>query len=337
MSNPVSVGDLARATLLRQASGQLKSRLATLTQEAATGLKADVPAATNGQMGRLAQVQARLSALAAHGRNAALAQAELGGLQAAMGGLEAIAADMGPSLQTASTMGDDTSLSIRAREAGQDFRSAVRLLNTDVGGRYLLSGTAVDRPPLSGPEEILAAAKAQVAGLISPADIASAIGAWFDAPAGAGGFADSRFHGNTDAREVAVSPDVTVRQDLGALDPSFRGLLKGLAMAALADDADLGMTRDGKAALLAEGGRQVSSAGTALTARRAEVGLLEETVERASTRNAAETTAMSLARSDILAADPYETATALTQAEANLQNLYALTARLSRLSLTDYL
>ena len=46
---------------------------------------------------------------------------------------------------------------------------------------------------------------------------------------------------------------------------------------------------------------------------------------------------MSLERSDILAVDPYETATALTQAEASLQNLYALTVRLSRLSLTDYL
>lgn len=337
MSNPVSGGDLARATILRQASGQLKSQLATLTQEAATGLKADVPAATNGQMGRLAQVQARLSALAAHGRNAALAQAELSGLQAAMGELEEIAIDMGPGLQTAATMGDDTSLAIRAGEARQDFGSAVRLLNVDVGGRYLLSGTAVDRPPLSDPEDILAAAKAQVAGLTAPADIALALAAWFEAPTGGGGFADSQFHGNAAAREVAVSPDRAVRQDLSALDPSFRGLLKGLAMAALADDPDLGLTRDGKAALLAEAGRQVSGAGTTLTMRRAEVGLLEETVERALSRNAAETTAMSLARSDILAADPYETATALTQAEASLQNLYALTARLSRLSLTDYL
>ena len=42
-------------------------------------------------------------------------------------------------------------------------------------------------------------------------------------------------------------------------------------------------------------------------------------------------------RAEILAADPYETATALSQTEASLQNLYALTSRLSRLSLTDYL
>ena len=58
---------------------------------------------------------------------------------------------------------------------------------------------------------------------------------------------------------------------------------------------------------------------------------------RAASRNAAEALSLSLIRSDMLAADPYDTATALTETEASLQNLYALTSRLSRLSLTDYL
>lgn len=336
MSNPVSVGDLSRAARLRQASAQLKSQLAVLTQEAASGLKSDIPASTNGQMGRLAQVQARLAMLSAHGQNTAAAQAELGGLQTAMGALEAIAAEMGTGLQVAATT-RDASLNVRAEEARQDFHSAVRLLNLNVGGRYLLSGTAVDIPPLSDPAVILAAAKAQVAGMTAPADIASTLEAWFGAPAGAGGFVDSQFRGNSAAREVTVSPEMAIRQDITALDPAFRPLLQGLTLAALTADPDFGLTRDDKATLLAAAGQQVSAAATALTMRRADVGLLEEAVGRASTRNAAETTAMSLARSEILSADPYETASALTQTETSLQNLYALTARLSRLSLTDYL
>ena len=107
--------------------------------------------------------------------------------------------------------------------------------------------------------------------------------------------------------------------------------------AALTVDPGLGLTWQDKAGLMAEAGKRVASAATPLTMRRADVGLLEQAVERAASRNAAEATAMSLARSDILAADPYETASALTQTEASLQNLYALTVRLSRLSLTDYL
>lgn len=332
-----SVGDLSRAALLRQANAQLKSRLLTLSEEAATGLKADVPAAMNGQMGRLAQVQDRLALLQAHGQAAASAQAELDGLQAAMEALHKIGIDSGAGLQVAATASDGTTLTVRSEEARQDFRAAVRLLNTSIGGRHVLSGTAVDRPPLSDPADILADAKAQLAGLRTPAQIATALDAWFAAPAGSGGFADAHFHGNGDMREVSVAPGETIRQDRTAVDPAFRDLLKGLVLAALAADPDLGLTQEQGVTLLGEAGGRVAAAAAALTTQRAEVGLQQEAVERATTRNAAETTALSLARTGMLAADPYETASALTEAEANLQNLYALTARVSRLSLTDYL
>jgi flagellar hook-associated protein 3 FlgL len=332
MTSSVSVGDLSRAALLRQANAQLKSRLVTLTQEASSGLRADVPAATNGEMGPIAHVQTRIALLAAHGRNAAAAQGELGGLQAAMEALEQTGRRTGTALQAAATLADDATLAIRSEEARADFHAAVRMLNVDFGGRYLLSGTAVDTPPLSDPGAILADAKARVAGLTTPAEMAAALDDWFS-----NGFADSHFHGNSAARQLAVSPRETVAQKVNALDPSFRELLKGLVLGALASDADLGLTRESKAALLSEAGRRVTAGTAAVTLRRADVGLVEAAVERAAARNASEVTAMSLARSEILAADPYETATALSQTEASLQNLYALTSRLSRLSLTDYL
>lgn len=326
-----SVGDLSRSVLLRQASAQFKSRLLTLTQEAATGLRSDVPAALNGQMGRLAQVQDRLLSLQAHEQAAASARSEMDGLQSAMEAMQKLGAGLLPK----ANMADATSLGIRAAEARQDFHSAARLLNVSVAGRHVLSGTAVDRPPLSDPADMLAGARAQVAGLTEPARIVAALDAWFDAPPGAGGFADAHFHGDTRVREVPVAPGETVRLDRTALDPAFLDLLKGLALGAVA--TNLGLSGWESAGLLDEAGARVAAATTALTMRRAELGLQEAALERAAARSAAETTALSLVRSDMLSADPYETATALTQAETGLQNLYALTSRLSRLSLTDYL
>ena len=44
-----------------------------------------------------------------------------------------------------------------------------------------------------------------------------------------------------------------------------------------------------------------------------------------------------LRRRGIVAADPFETANALEAAKTQLETLYALTARLSRLNLADYL
>lgn len=326
-----SVGDLSRMMLLRPAGAQLKARMLTLTQEAATGLKSDVPAALNGQMGRLAQLQDRLTLLQAHAEAAHSVRAELEGLQTAMEAMQ----KLGGGLLPAANMADATSLGVRSNEARQDFHAAVGLLDVAVAGRHLLSGTAIETPPLSDAAAILDDARAQVAGLTDPAQIAATLDAWFTAPLGAGGFADVHFQGNADPREVRVAPGETIRQDRNALDPAFLGLLKGLALGALA--ADPGLSREQGATLLDAAGTRIAGAATALTQRRADLGLQEAVVERAASRNAAETLSLSLIRSDMLAADPYDTATALTETEASLQNLYALTSRLSRLSLTDYL
>ena len=124
---------------------------------------------------------------------------------------------------------------------------------------------------------------------------------------------------------------------LGVRDPGVRSLLKGLAMAAIAGDQQLGLNPGAKAALLNHAGGALVGAADDLTVAQGGIGMRQQLVEDAATRNAAESAALSIARNDMLAADPYETASALTQAEANLQTLYALTSRLSRLSLTEYL
>ena len=67
------------------------------------------------------------------------------------------------------------------------------------------------------------------------------------------------------------------------------------------------------------------------------IGLQEAATTKTQAQNTAESSALSIARSTLISADPYETATALQETEASIQNLYTLTARLSRLKLTDYL
>lgn len=337
MTNSVSIGDLSRAALLRQANTQLKSRLLVLTQESASGVKSDMAQAVGGNFGHLAQVEARLTTLAAYRETAAAAQAELAGLQAALETIGKIGSEIGNGMSSGVSATDETSISIRSRQARDDLNAVVGLMNVEIGGRFLLSGSAVETRPMGDAAGILADARAQVAGLTDPAAIAAAISGWFDAAPGLGGFADTWFGGNTDTRTVATSSQAAVTQTLTGLDPSFQDILKGLVLGALADDPAVALAREDKAALVAQAGATALAGVRALTMRRTEVGMLEEAIARDAARNAAETTAMSIARTRIVEADPYETASALTQTETSLQNLYALTARLSRLSLTDYL
>lgn len=327
-----SIGDLSRFAQLRQANHLLKTRLSTLTDEMATGQKSDITAATGGNLGRLAQVENRLTVLESYNRNASVAQTELNGLQAALTAIGDIAAARGPDLQIAQSMSEETALAVRTNQASQDFQTIVRLLNVQVGGRFLLSGSDISTPPLLQPDEILNQARAHIAGLADPADISAALGEWFETE-----FAATAFNGNSDTVTTGVSPEATTSHSVTAIDPAFRAILKGLATAALAGDPALGLTRESRAVLLGSAGRDVSGGNSQLTSIRARVGMQQALISEASARNASEVSALSIARSDILAADPYETASALTQAEASLQNLYSVTARLSRLSLTDYL
>ena len=64
---------------------------------------------------------------------------------------------------------------------------------------------------------------------------------------------------------------------------------------------------------------------------------VEGQVAAAQSRNGSESSALQIARSEMVAVDAYDAATRLTDAETRLQTLYAVTARLSSLSLTDYL
>lgn len=327
-----SVADLSRFAHLRQANARLKSQLAVLSQEVSTGLKSDVTAATGGNLGRLAQVQTRLTLLEAHGQNASMAQTQMEGLQIAMDVIGGIASQRGGELLT--TLSDATSLDVRSAQALQDFHAVVRAINTDVGGRFVLSGTAVTTAPLPSSQDILDLASAQVAGLTDPADITATLDAWFAAP---DGFAVAAFHGNTDPTTATVGHGVTVQQGVAAIDPALRDVIKGLAIASIASLAKSDLSPESRATLLNDAGRRVSAGAAGVTNLRAQIGMQQQIIAEASARNAAEVTSLSMARSDILAADPYETASALTQTEASLQTLYSLTARLSRLSLADYL
>jgi flagellar hook-associated protein 3 FlgL len=70
---------------------------------------------------------------------------------------------------------------------------------------------------------------------------------------------------------------------------------------------------------------------------RAVVGDAEAAIERARIRNEAELSAAELARARILEADPFRAATDLQSVQNQLESLYTVTSRLSRLSLTSFL
>jgi flagellar hook-associated protein 3 FlgL len=69
----------------------------------------------------------------------------------------------------------------------------------------------------------------------------------------------------------------------------------------------------------------------------ARVGTAQARISAATIRNGAEESALGLARAGIVSADPYDAAARLEDLQTRIEALYLITARVSRLSLADYI
>lgn len=333
-----SIGDLSRAFSLRTANSRAKSLLVTLSRELSTGVKSDLPTAVGGDTRRLAGIEHRLRTLQAMGRNCEEAGGRLDAGQAAIAGMQAISSGAGTALLGASMMAGTKTVDVLLLDARADLDATIGLLNTRYAGEFVFSGARPDQRPVADAAVLLAEVGAAVTGLTDMQDIIAAVDAFFDAPAGGGGYLDRAYLGGAEGPgPVSVSPERSIDNDLTAASRPFRDLLKGLTLAALAAEGVVGTTAVERLAAAQAAGARTLAASDGLTHARSAQGILEETVELARMRNTAETSSLQIARNRIVSADPYETAAALSEAQVQLESLYAITARLSQLSLAKRL
>lgn len=127
--------------------------------------------------------------------------------------------------------------------------------------------------------------------------------------------------------------------DLGftADDERLRDTLKGFALGALLGGGVLSGAPDEEIELARFAGEALFGGESGLVAMRAEVGAVEASIDRAKIRMEAEINSLSIARADIVSADPFEAATRLEAVQTQLETVYAITVRSSQLSLLDYL
>lgn len=332
--NPVSSGDLHQAYQLRRDAARLKAETAQLGTEVATGLKSDTAQAVAGDFTVLAGIESSLARNRGHALVASEAGVLLSGIQAVLERIDTTAGDLSTGLQQAASSGHAQMIGTIGASAAQQLDSVVSALNTRLGDRTLLAGTATGGPALIDAGDMLDALVATVAGATTAEDVSARVADWFD---DAGGFAATAWQGSNTTRLMPVGPGETLRIDITANDPSVRDTLKGLAMAALLDHGVLAGTPSARTELAQLAGLSLAESATARADLAARVGDTEARVDNARQRTTAETAALELARAGILGADPYETASRLEAAQSQLETLHAVTARLSRLSLVDFL
>lgn len=338
MTSFYSIGDLSRSFQLRLGQNSLKQRLTTLSNELSSGVKSDISKALGGNLSVISYVSSRMTMLNTLQRNAAEMGTYLDGMQTTLDTMQKTVDELGPALLTEATTSSDLELRSRISAGEESFRSIWNALNTSVAGRHLFSGSRTDTAPLQDFDTMMASLNTAVAGAATANDIVARIGDWFDAPPGGGGFVDMAYSGDdTGSIKVSVSPDRQVGNDLTANSAQLRNMLKGMAAIAYASQQGTALDAPVLRSVFTAAGTLLANASTDLISARTEIGEKQSAIEKAKTGNAEELSTLTIARNDLIGADPYETAVALEETEAKIETMYTLTARLSRLRLTDYL
>lgn len=329
----LSVGDLAQSFLMTRQSTALKSELQRLSNEVTTGVAADAARHLGGDFGALAGIDTSLARLAGYKSVTTDLGLFAGGMQAALGLVDSLASDLGQSLLAGATTSPPSRIDALGVEAAQKLESVVSGFNALLGDRSLFAGTATATTPLPNAGALLTTLEGIVASARTADEVDTALTEWFAAPTG---FAVA-YRGGPPMASVSIGPGEAVHIDITAADPAVRDTLKGIAMAALLDRGILADQPSARAAIVKRSGEILSQSQTDRSLLTARLGTFEAQIDRAAQRNSAEASALQIARSDLLSVDGYEAASRLQQTETQLETLYTLTARLSRLNLVNFL
>ncbi len=330
----VSFGDLAQSFLLKSQTSRLKAETGRITQELSSGRLSDVAKALSGDLGRLTALTRSQDLATGYLTSAQEAAFRASAMQSVIGTMTDSAQALAPELLATTQNGNAAALSRAAMQGADRLATALSALNTTAAGRSLFSGVAVIAPAVAPASNILAALRAELAGASSADEVMTRISAWFDAPAG---FAAVAYTGGAPVADLAVSADDTVWLGATANDPAFRETLKGFAAAALINDPALALAPPDMRIFARLAGESLMGGTDALTYLSARLGVSEARIGTAVSRNAAEKLTFEMATADIVQSDPFTLAIELEAVQTNLETLFAVTARVSRLNLTDFI
>lgn len=336
MATSSSMGDMAQAFRTRLHNETVSQELSRLAQEMSSGRKSDISRTVRGDFTILSTVERGLRMAEIYTNSLAEAEIATGAQQDSLQLLHDKLADLAPTILSATASGQVSRLAGGAADTEAILAQAISAINTKVAGRSLFSGDLTDRSALVSAEEMMAALTAVVADAADGGEVIARVEAWF--MSAGGGYETSAYSGGTGMPPQFVTGEGEVlRADLNALDPAIREGLMSLALSALAV-RDIGpITEAAQSDILRKAGEYMLSSQDALSAVRAELGALQARVEETRVRQDSLTTRLQLEQARILAIDPFETATELEAVRNQLETLFMMTARLSRLSLAEYL
>jgi flagellar hook-associated protein 3 FlgL len=328
---------------------KLQRQILDTQKEMSSGRKADLMAALRDGAAQAVDLRNTLNEATEFKTQSTLVGSRLDTMQSVITGIKDIVDQARTQSLTATSPVGRQYMSEMAKTAIQQINA---LLNTNVSGRFLFSGTATDTSSLQNMDAVNAAtgvsptqAVAQaIAGAGGITDAASAVAAAnavttiFD-----NSNADPNLQFSSTFYNGATSGTVTARLDndyeldygVRADDSAIREALQGLYMltavpyGSVPEDAFVAWQQEAVNHLLNGTQNLVELSGT--------LGYKQSAAAQATARHESTIAQLNTQIANLEAADPYETSMRFSELQNQLDATFSITARLSQLRLTNYL
>ncbi len=331
-----ALSDLSFSLYQQKQAAQLRLDLQRAGYEMTTGQSANLVEALRGDTDQLFEIDRSLEILAQHSTGLSLAASRASATQLSLSTIQDSTGTLGVDLSAAIAIGDLTSANQWGSSANQMLETVVGALNTSVGGRYIFSGAAEDTAPLIASENIIADVTALIDAAPDTATALADIEAYFNDPGGP--FETMVYGGATEDAPGVLTPDGNrIDYMLRADAQPLRDMMRGLATAAAFGSSALAGSTPDAMAIYESAGALIQSADQDITALRANLGMDEENISKTQSFVAAETAAFQLARTELAGVDAFDAAARFADIENQLSSAYTVTARISNLTLTNFL
>ena len=314
----------------------LRNRADDTRVEAVTGRFRDVTAERRGNVNEIMQIEKSINDLRIYAESIALSETRAGIMQSNLGVAVDLAQSSADTTALLLTNRSDIGTEAFSSRARDDLDALVAGFNVNFAGRSLFAGDEAGSAALVDAETIFTMSTAILEAAPTGGAAYTNLQIEF---LGTGATFDTSFYlgGTGQAPLTEVAPGQRIDYAVRADNDAVRKVMFNTVVLAAAYDRSNTLTEEQRRDLLELGADGIRNAIPDLIEVRAELGTAEARIADVKARNVAAEAAFTLRFNDLAGADSYEAALTLNELDTQLQTAYQTTARLSSLSLANYI
>jgi flagellar hook-associated protein 3 FlgL len=327
----------------------MQSELATLQKEVTTGRAADVGLALGARTGQTVALRQEMATLQTLMDSNAVAGSRLSTTQAILGEISADAQTFLGILIDAKS--DPASAAVTQAHAGEQLAALIGKLNSAQNGEYLFAGFNTNVRPVTDYADPGSPAKQAVADAfltrfgfaqtdpaasgISAVDMQDFLDTDFDALFNDPAWSADWSSASDQPITSRISTSETVATGATANDSAMRKLAMVYTM--VSDLGLAGLSQGAYGAVIETATGLIGSAIQGVTSKQAQLGYSEQSIADANSRMSIQKDVLERHIGELEGVDPYEASTRISSLLTQIETAYALTARIQRLSLLDFI